>query len=206
MLYARYKAQTLTRKDIYLNPIWTICDLPWLFLTLITAVIAPWRLVTTYYYLSQVHRHFPLVDVKSIRIDLIAYTLMEGIFDYLMLPLYLIGAINLWHWTSIFKLIWAPHAPDYQELKNVSIHESLRKTGVWIVASKTISDIWNYLILFPLNMASLYYLPLLIHLIQQKKMLVKKIDTGKLKKELSTFMRAAERFDITSIALDYKIP
>lgn len=78
---------------------------------------------------------------------------------------------------------------------------------MWIVASKTISDIWNYLVLLPLNMASLYYLPLFIHLIQQKNMLVKKRDVEKLKNvSLPIYTRAAERFDLASIALDFKLP
>lgn len=38
-----------------------------------------------------------------------------------------------------------------------------------MLAKKTLKDIWNYLLLFPLTLLTLYYLPLTLHLYSHRE-------------------------------------
>lgn len=52
MMKHRRERGILTRKDIIMNPILTLLDIPCLLLMAIAIVIAPWRFFTTFRYLS----------------------------------------------------------------------------------------------------------------------------------------------------------
>lgn len=86
MLKARKDANTLTRWEIIMNPLYTLCDIPCLLMMVATLVISPWRLLTTFRYLCQHHSHFPDNKVTVIRYDLIGFSLLAGVCDYLCIP------------------------------------------------------------------------------------------------------------------------
>ncbi len=68
LMYERYKNKTLSRMDIILNPGYTILDLPWLLMVIVTLILMPWRFFTTFLYLSKAHPHFPKLGKHIVRL------------------------------------------------------------------------------------------------------------------------------------------
>jgi hypothetical protein len=163
ILYRRYLNKKLTRKDMILNPFYTLCDLPWLALCIILLIASPWRFLFTFWKMSRNIEHFPNEEVRRvIDYSLVCFSLYHAVVDYVMLPVYLISLLQPFHWKLVLQdLIISPkNAIEYKSMKEVERHESLRINLVIMVFKKTLHDIWQYLLLFPLNLASLYYVPL----------------------------------------------
>jgi hypothetical protein len=168
MLYARYKAKILSRWDVITNPFLTICDLPWVVMTLLTLLLAPWRFYFTFLNYAKHHSHFPNDEVKVIRMDLIELTLAEALLDYVHIPFYILACFNPLHLSPVvLDLVLSPMRveQDFKNLQASTDFESNRRLLVRKLAEKTLHDTWNYFILFPLNMLSLYFVPLFNYLL-----------------------------------------
>ena len=92
-----YYRKDLRQLDLLLNPFYIICDLPWLVFMAITIVFAPHRVVFTYLFgLAAKNPTMMLyprpesdgggVAIGRMRYDLIWCTLINGIEDFLMIP------------------------------------------------------------------------------------------------------------------------
>lgn len=101
MIKARYDANKLERMDMIINPLLTLCDLPWLLLMLVTLVLTPWRFFTTFRKLSAVYSHFPNDEMRIVSYEQILFSLLSGLLDYINSPFFLIGLLNSYHWRPL---------------------------------------------------------------------------------------------------------
>ncbi len=70
---------------------------------------------------------------------------------------------------------------------------------------KTLHDIWQFLFLFPINLVSLYYAPLFLHMTSSE--LMKKNSDLKLSDRMySSLINAVEAFKIEKFVVDYYYP
>lgn len=106
MLKGRKDLGILTRRDLIINPLLTICDIPWVLMMAVTLVLIPWRFLTTFVKISKHQSHFPNCCMEVVRYDLITFTFKQGLLDYMTLPFYLISILHPQHWEPIvFRLI-----------------------------------------------------------------------------------------------------
>lgn len=99
-----------------INPVLTVCDLPWLLLMIATLVLTPWRFLTTFRKVSAAHSHFPNDEMSIVSYQQILFSLLTGLLDYIMSPLYLIALVSPYHWGPvIFNLVMNAPQPDFSK-------------------------------------------------------------------------------------------
>lgn len=98
------------------------------------------------------------------RYDLIWCTFCLGLLDVLMLPVYLIASLHPWHIGDVFVKILMTSRINYATIDSVERGEEVRRDIVFWLAGKTLFDLIRYFILFPLNMLSMYFLPLFFYI------------------------------------------
>jgi len=183
MIKARYDALKLKRMDMIINPLLTVFDLPWLLLMAATLVLTPWRFVTTFRKVSAFHSHFPNDEMSVVSYQPILFTFLTGLLDYILSPLYLIALMHPFHWRPMISnlIINAPQ-PDFARYDSIRSFEDQRRTIGVILAFKTIIDVFQCFILFPINMLSLFYAPLAFHLLKTQA----KAPTGEVQRHMTS--------------------
>ena len=216
MLKGRKDLGILTRRDLIINPLLTICDIPWVFMMAVTLVLIPWRFLTTFVKISKHQSHFPNCCMEVVRYDLITFTFKQGLLDYMTLPFYLISILHPQHWEPIvFRLILqlgdVPQ-PDFKNLDKVEEHERQKRILVFLLFFKTLNEFINFLVIFPINMISLFYLPLFVHLVTTAigSILTQKQDKAQMLVRHNqidlTALNAMDKFQVTGLFLDYVFP
>lgn len=109
MLKARKEKGKLTRRDIIVNPFYTFYDLPCVLLTVLTALIFPWRFIWTFLPLVGKHSHFPSIEddyLPIIKYDMVLLTLQQGFFDLIYLPVYILAVLHPFNVQPFYSLLW----------------------------------------------------------------------------------------------------
>jgi hypothetical protein len=158
MLYNRQQRKILTRMDLIMNPIYTIMDIPWLLLCILCLVGAPHRFFFTFLKLTAKITHFKDDQNAVICYKHILVSIIQGLMDYIHLPLYLIALLHPYHIGQVVtKIILGIGVPDvdYKDFYGVNSREHNRRKVVRLLARKTIYDTWVYFLLFPLSILTL---------------------------------------------------
>jgi hypothetical protein len=74
---------------------------------------------------------------------------------------------------------------QYEDLEKMKDNEFFRRTVIRFYCKKSLQDIWHYFILFPLNMLTIYYVPLFRYMLNNKKKFIPVLDDDKFKKTIS---------------------
>jgi len=142
------------------------------------------------------------------RYDLMWCTFCLGLLDVWMLPAYLIATIHPWHIGDVFVKIMMTSRINYASIDLVESGEETRRDIVLWLAGKTLLDIIRYFIMFPLNMLSLYFLPLFLYIKNHSTICLPEERTEQaLMKYLSArFIEDLKNHGILKRAYDYHLP
>ncbi len=160
--------------------------------------------------LSKNVKHFPDDEIKRmIDYSLVRCSLLLLARDYLMLPLYAVCLISPFHWKLVvWDLVLRPKCQlKYESVKEVTKHDTIRFLLILLIFKKTLHSIWHNVILFPINLVSLYYVPLFIHLVW-KSDLLKRDPNQVLDKSVvpNYVIESVKTFQIEDFAIDYYYP
>lgn len=157
------------------NPFYFIIDLPWVLGMLIITVIAPWRLLTTYRYLSKHHEHFPNWDKQPISHYLLLYTLKHSLRDYyISIPLVLGAILNPFNIPCLLSLY--SKNLSYAVYEDFDRQEQYRRQVLIMLTRKSFNDYWTYIVMMVMQTVSLYYVPMLWHLYKHREIYPKPQD------------------------------
>ena len=104
LMYRKRQQGSLTRKDLLINPFFFLIDLPYVLMFVVTIVIGPWRILTTYRHLCRHHDHFPnlskamninlIIEMRMIETKMMLFTFVQAISDWVFTPIYVVAVIN----------------------------------------------------------------------------------------------------------------
>ena len=121
-----------------MNPLYILCDLPWVVFMVITIVLAPHRLLFTYL-LGLASKNATIMlypiplnegggqSIGRMRYDLMWCTFRHGIADFLMIPVYLVATIHPWHLYDVLVKVICTSRIQYDTVYQVDLGEGVRR-------------------------------------------------------------------------------
>jgi hypothetical protein len=110
--------------------------------------------------------------IGRMRYDLMWCSFSLGLLDFLLIPMYILATLHPWQIADVFVSVLMTKRINYTCVDFVEKGESIRRGMVLWLAGKTLSDFFRYFLYFPINMLSLYFVPLFFYSLNHDQLCV----------------------------------